>query len=188
MSRIIDVLQNIAPLSDSDCTALNNLISTVTLNKGEYWISTEKNNRNIAFVEDGYLRKFYVKDGNEITDFFYFQNDFCADLPSIIGETKPLASIIAMKKTTLNVFSYDALNNLCEHSHSLEHLHRKIIEYTFLRFYKRTVSFILQTPLERYDELIKSHPNVFQNAAQYHIASYLGISPQHLSRLRGINR
>ena len=143
-----------------------------------------KRNDKVAFLEDGYLRKFYVKNGYEITDSFYFGNDFCTDLPSIIGNTLPYASIVAMQKTTLTILSYSDFNELCQNSLALEHLLRILIESTFLRFYKRTLSFVLQTPKERYEELLIANPQIIQKATQYHIASYLGISPQHLSRLR----
>jgi len=187
MSKLIQVLTNIAPISDKDCSSLNEILNTTYLNKGEYWVEADKKNYTIAFIEEGYLRKFYLKEGKEITDFFYFENDFSADLPSIIGNTNSQASIVAMQKSTLTTFSYNDFNELCKQSPTLEHLHRVIVEITFLRFYKRSVSFILQTPNERYNDLMVSYPNVFQKAAQYHIASYLGISPQHLSRLRGQN-
>ena len=187
MKKIIQILNGIVPLSDKDCSSLNEILNITDLNKGEYWIKADKKNYNIAFIEEGYLRKFYIKEGKEITDFFYFENDFSADLPSIIGNTNSQASIVAMQKTKLTTFSYSDFNELCKQSPNLEHLHRVIVELTFLRFYKRSVSFILQTPNERYNDLMISYPNVFQKAAQYHIASYLGISPQHLSRLRGQN-
>ena len=67
---------------------------------------------------------------------------------------------------------------------TLEHLNRILVERSLLRFYNRTASFILKTPKERYNDLVNSKSPVLQKAAQYHIASYLGISPQHLSRLR----
>jgi CRP/FNR family transcriptional regulator, anaerobic regulatory protein len=187
MKKIIQSFNSVVPLSDKDYSSLTEILNTTCLDKGKYWIQTDKKNNNIAFIEDGYLRKFYIKEGKEITDFFYFDNDFSADLPSIIGNTKPQASIVAMQKSTLTTFSYYDFNELCKQSPTLEHLHRVILELTFLRFYKRSISFILQTPKERYNDLIVSYPNVFQKAAQYHIASYLGISPQHLSRLRGQN-
>jgi len=183
----MEVLNSIVPLSDRDCSSLTEILKTTCLSKGEYWIQADKKNFNIAFIEEGYLRKFYLKDGKEITDFFYFETDFSADLPSIIGNTNAQASIIAMQKTTLTTFSYYDFNELCKQSPTFEHLLRVMIELTFLRFYKRSISFILQTPVERYNDLMVSNPSVFHKAAQYHIASYLGISPQHLSRLRGQN-
>lgn len=184
MNNIIEVLKKIAPLSEEECNRFLNITTPFHLNKGEYWIESGKRNNSIAFIQDGYLRKFYVKDGNEITDFFYFENDFSADLPSIINNSLPQANIVAMQKTTLTVFSYNDFNELCRTAPALEHLNRTIVEFTFLRFYNRTTSFILKTPKQRYEELMISYPKILQNAAQYHIASYLGITPQHLSRLR----
>jgi CRP/FNR family transcriptional regulator, anaerobic regulatory protein len=185
MEKIIQAFNHIVQLSDKDCSNLSEILHTTTLNKGEHWIMEGKKNYNVAFIVEGYLRKFYSKEGKEITDFFYFENDFSVDLPSILGNTYPQANIVAMQKSTLTTFLYYDFNELCKQSHTLEHLHRVLVELTFLRFYKRSVSFILQTPMERYNDLMVIYPNVFQKAAQYHIASYLGISPQHLSRLRG---
>ena len=185
--KIIQIFKTIVPISETDCENLEGIFHSLTLNKGDYWIEAGQKNNNIAFIEEGYLRKFYVKDGKEITDYFYFENDFSSDLPSIIEHAEPSASIIAMQRSTLIIFSYRDFNELCKQSPALEHLFRVILERTFIRFYKRTESFILQTPKERYNDLMASYPNVFQRAAQYHIASYLGISPQHLSRLRRKN-
>ncbi len=185
MQKILQVLNDITPLSKKESDSFLSILATSTLDKGEYWIEKGKRNNNVAFLEEGYLRKYYVKDGNEITDFFYFENDFSADLPSIISRSAPHASMVAMEKTTLTTFLYHEFNKLCKKSLAFEHIHRTIIESTFLRFYNRSLSFIVQTPKERYDELVVSNPNVLKRAAQYHIASYLGISPQHLSRLRG---
>ena len=185
MNKITQVLSRLAPLNEKDCDSLSEILNTTYLNKGEYWIKAEKKNHNIAFIDEGYLRKFYDKDGKEITDFFYFKNDFSSDLPSILENRVSTSNIIAMRESKLVVFSYHDFNELCKHSIALEHLFRVLLERVFVRFYNRTESFIQQTPMERYNDLIFSYPNIFQNAAQYHIASYLGISPQHLSRLRG---
>lgn len=185
MHPLIAVFNQITPLTEADNLQLEKLLKPVQLAKGDYWIMPDRINHQIAFVEEGYLRKYYLKDGAEYTDYFYFDHDFCADLPAIIGDTHSHACIVAMQNTRLITFSYQQFNQLCEQSHALEHLHRKLVELTFLRFYRRTVSFILQSPAERYESLISTQPIVLQRATQYHIASFLGISPQHLSRLRG---
>jgi len=148
------------------------------------WLEQGKVNHNGAFVEEGYLRRYWLKDGEEITDVFYFENDFCADLQSIISKTKSLSNVVAMQRTTMTTFSYPEFNQLCERSITLEHVHRLLLESVLLRFYHRTASFILQSPKERYDELVVAKSPILQRATQYHISSYLGIGPQHLSRLR----
>jgi CRP-like cAMP-binding protein len=184
MSKLIEVLRQVAPLTDEEGEQLIKITKAIQLQKGDFWIEAGKPNKMMAFIEEGYLRKYYVKDGEEITDFFYFENDISSDLPSILSNSLPHANAVAMRKTTLTVFSYQEFNKLCEAVPAFEHLHRLVFQYTFLRFYNRTMSFILKTPKERYDDLVTDSPKILQNATQYHIASYLGISPQHLSRLR----
>lgn len=184
MERIVQVISKIAQLTKREIGAFHRLTRAIELEKGDYWIETGQMNGQIGFVEKGYLRSYYLKDGNEMTDSFYFEDDFTADLASILGNTPPAANIIAMEKSSLVIFSYDAFNNLCAASPHFEHLHRLLIERTFLRFYERTISFIRETPKERYDRLLSSQPEILQRVTQYHIASYLGITPQHLSRIR----
>jgi hypothetical protein len=89
-----------------------------------------------------------------------------------------------MEPTKLLTFSCAEFEKLCRRYHGIEHLMRVIIERVFVTFYQRSASFILDTPKERYKTLLEAHPTVLHRAAQYHIASFLGISPQHLSRLR----
>jgi CRP-like cAMP-binding protein len=185
-SNILEFLNAVNPLSEEDCNSVLKILRTKQLKKGDYWLEEGKVNYNVAFVEEGYLRRYWLKDGNEITDTFYFENDLCVDLPSIISRSKPLSNVMAMQPTSLTIFSYTDFNNLCEKSIALEHLNRILVERSLLRFYHRTASFILKKPKERYNDLVDSKPRVLQRATQYHIASYLGIGPQHLSRLRAI--
>lgn len=105
MKKIIQVLNNIVPLSKKDCDNFLNILTTTQLNKGEYWTENRKKNNKVGFLEEGYLRKFYLKEDDEVTDFFYFKNDFCADLPSIIGKSLSHASIIAMEQATLTIYA-----------------------------------------------------------------------------------
>src|SRR4051794_15163074 len=184
--NVLKFLNSVNPLSEEDCDNLLKIFRTNQLKKGDYWLEEGKVNYNVAFVEEGYLRRYWLKDGIEITDTFYFENDLCVDLPSIISQTKPLSNVIAMQRTSLTIFSYAEFNKLCEKSIALEHLNRILVERSLLRFYNRTASFILQTPKERYDDLVNAKSPVLQKATQYHIASYLGIGPQHLSRLRAM--
>jgi CRP-like cAMP-binding protein len=182
--NILKVLNSISPLTEQDCAELLKIFKTVVLKKGEMWLEQGKVNYNGAFVEEGYLRRYWLKDGEEITDVFYFENDFCADLSSIIGKVKPISNVVAMQRTTMTTFYYPEFNRLCAQSMTLEHAHRLILESVLLRFYQRTASFILQSPKERYDALVAAKSPILQRATQYHISSYLGIGPQHLSRLR----
>lgn len=182
--NILQFLNAINPLSEEDCDNVLRILKTKRLRKGDYWIQEGRSNTNVAFVEEGYLRRYWLRDGNEITDTFYFDNDLCVDLPSIVTNTKPLSNVIAMEPTSLTIFSYVEFNKLCGQSMALEHLNRILVERSLIRFYNRSVSFILKTPKQRYEDLVNTQSPILRKATQYHIASYLGIGPQHLSRLR----
>ncbi len=143
IDKLSDILCSIYPLKEKDKDDLIKITRSITLQPGDYWISEGTVNKNKAFLEKGYLRKFFLKDGKEITDFFYFDSDFCSDLPSIITNTLPKAYVIAMKPTVLKVFSFEDYARISQHSYHLEHLYRVILEQTFVNFYYRTTSFIL---------------------------------------------
>lgn len=184
-SPLIQAFAHIVPLTEKETEEFIQITNQEKFSRGQFWIKENKPNERIAFLLDGYLRKYYVdNDGQEITDAFYFSSDFCMDLPSIIGNTKPSSYIVAMEETSLVTFSYSHFDNLRIKYPRFERIYSKFLELNFLKFYNRTTSFIQESPKERYAELLKRNPTILQKATQYHIASYLGISYQHLSRLR----
>jgi CRP-like cAMP-binding protein len=184
-SPLIQAFTHVLPLNEKEIEDLVQITSEQKLSRGQFWVKENKRNESIGFLLDGYLRKYYIdNDGKEITDAFYFSSDFCADLPSIIGNIGPSSYMVAMEETSLVTFSYADFDKLRIKYPAFERIYSKLLELNFLKFYKRTASFIQQNPKERYLELLKENPSILQKATQYHIASYLGISYQHLSRLR----
>jgi CRP-like cAMP-binding protein len=182
---LIQAFVHMVPLTEKEIEEFIAITNEEKLSRGHFWAKEDKRNERIAFLLDGYLRKYYIdNDGNEITDAFYFSSDFCMDLPSIVGNTKLSSNIVAMEETRLVTFSYAQFDNLRVKYPTFERIYSKFLELNFLKFYNRTTSFIQENPKERYAELLKRNPNILQKATQYHIASYLGISYQHLSRLR----
>jgi CRP-like cAMP-binding protein len=184
-SPIIHAFIHILPLNEKEIEHFIQITKEENLSKGQFWVKENKPNERIGFLVSGYLRKYYTDNyGKEITDAFYFSQDFCTDLPSIIGNTKSSSYIVAMEETSLITFSYADFDKLRTKYPTFERIYSKFLELNFLKFYNRTTSFIQQTPKERYMEMLKRNPIILQKATQYHIASYLGISYQHLSRLR----
>ena len=177
-------LRKISSLTTEEIEEFVSVSTNMTLSKGDFWIREGMRVDKVAFIEKGYLRKYYLKDGKEITDEFYFEDSFSADIPSIVNGTNAIANFQAMEETELHIFPFKSLEKLSELNHHIEHFMRLMIQQAFINFYNRTASFILYSPKERYHQLMDRHPEVLQRVTQYHIASYLGITPQHLSRLR----
>jgi CRP-like cAMP-binding protein len=185
IDTLLNIFKSFSPLTEKDLNNIGDLVSTRELDVGEYWFYEGMRADKIAFIIKGYLRKYLLIDGAEKTDFFYFDHDLTGDLPSIISREGCKSYNVAMEPTQLLTLSYNALDALSEESRTIDRLMRVFAELAFVRYYNKAVSFMLQSPGERYIELVKSQPQVLQRATQYHIASYLGITPQHLSRLRG---
>lgn len=177
-------LDQISRLSDEEKQAIRSIITEQKLKKGAFWIEEGKRAHLLGFIKKGYLRKYYVSDGAEITDFFYLDNSFIGDIPAIVSKQPSVANAVAMEPTTILSIPYEKFDALCRQFPKIEHIMRVMIEQTFIVFYYRSVSFILSTPKKRYAKLMHEQPEVLRRAAQYHIASFLGITPQHLSRLR----
>jgi len=184
MDEFFKQLNAIRQLNDNELTAFGSALVVRELKKGDLWAEEGKKASLLGFIKKGYLRKYYLKDGVEVTDYFYLENSFIGDIPSIISKKPSIANIVAMEPTTVLSVSYAKLDALCDKYHNIEHIMRIMIEQTFITFYYRSFSFISNSPKERYADLMAGHPDILQRAAQYHIASFLGITPQHLSRLR----
>lgn len=185
IQKFIANLKDITPLGNEELREIINICTIKELQIGEYFFNEGMWAKEIAYVFKGYLRKYYLKEGKELTDFFYFENSFTADLPSIIRNVPCVAFNVAMEQTMLVTFSYYEIDKLSAKYPKIDHLLRTNIERTFITFHEKSASFVLQTPKERYQQLISAYPQILQRVTQYHIASYLGITPQHLSRLRG---
>lgn len=185
IEKFRESLKLISPLNNEDLQEIMNISTIKELKVGEYFFHENMYAKEIAFVFKGYLRKYYLKDGKELTDFFYFENSFTGDLPSIINNEPCVSFNVAMESTTLVTFRYADLDRLSRKSPNIDHLLRVNIERSFITFYQKSVSFILKSPKQRYEQLFTEYPQILQRVTQYHIASYLGITPQHLSRLRG---
>ena len=118
----------------------------------------------IYLVRKGCLRLFFYNEGKDITFQFFFEGDFVASFDSLYRGTPSLFSLE----------SIPSLRLLYE---------EKIIER--FSFYQHLfLSRIKNTPQQRYEELLKEYPNIIQRVPQHYIASYLGITPVSLSRIR----
>lgn len=184
IETFIDQLTSFSFLTDSEVDRIIDLTFIEELNTGDYWFQSGMIAKHVAFIYSGYLRKYFIVDGIEKTDFFYFENSFTGDLPSILSNSPCKSFNIAMEPTTLIALPFYQLNELALKSSNIEHMLRQFIQLGFVKYYDKATAFLLKSPKERYKDLISEYPEISKRVKQYHIASYLGITPQHLSRIR----
>lgn len=180
-----NVIKDISPISENEWNLFENKIHEKTIVKNDYFTKPNRICNQIGFVLKGAFRTFYIdKNGADITTHFQLENMFIVDYQSFITSKKSVFQIEALENSHILYFNKKTVESLFEQSHNWEKFGRIIAEQVFVMYTKRFQSLLFQTAEERYLHLLKESPEIFQRVPQYLIASYLGIKPPSLSRIR----
>ncbi len=137
------------------------------------------------YVVDGCLRTYYIDPtGKEHTVQFAIADWWISDYTAFFNSSIAVMHIECIQEATLFKISKKDMELLYEAIPRLESFFRKKMERAFASFQKRIISNLAQSASERYLNFIHTYPNIEQNVKNYHIASYLGITTQSLSRIR----
>ena len=142
--------------------------------------------RTIYFVQSGLARIYYYKDGNEITEYFAFENDIIVRAESLFTGKPSKKAIQAVEDTVFIGIPSARLFELYDSFSDIERLFRKIIESAYVDTVNRIESIQFHSAEERYNQLLSKNPSMIQRIPLKHIASYLGITQVSLSRIRAI--
>jgi CRP-like cAMP-binding protein len=140
--------------------------------------------RYIYMIKSGCLRQWFNKEGKDITLQFFFEGQAVASIDSFMNNQPSLFTIESIEPSTVIAISkadFEELNAL------YPWLKEGFRDYLFQRFRNYAQLFlsrIKDSPKERYDDLVKNHPDIIRRVPQHYIASYLGITPISLSRIR----
>lgn len=139
--------------------------------------------RRIYFVEKGALRSYFSRDGNEITTWFTFENNFSTSFYSFISGEPSFETIELLEDSVLYGIAFDDLNTLTNKYPEINHLYRKVLELNFV-IQEKKMTERYELAVDRYQDLINNNPQIIQRVPLGYIASYLGITQSTLSRIR----
>jgi CRP-like cAMP-binding protein len=138
-----------------------------------------------CFLQEGFMRSFtYDQEGNDITTGFYSKNMFVLDYVSLYKRTPSKENIQALTACKLWCISYDDLQIYYHSVHEFREFGRLLLVNNFSILKQKVFSLLHETAEQRYANLIKSNPAIFQHTSLKNIASYLGITDTSLSRIR----
>lgn len=136
------------------------------------------------FISTGSARAFYLKDGKDITDWFAFENDFISSINSFFLNIPSPHYIEVLEPTVLLEISRDKIIYLSDKYKEFDRLGKLIVTKTMLQLQQRVVSIQFEAAQQKYENILKIRPDITQRVPLTHIASYLGITLETLSRIR----
>ena len=185
METLKQTIISTVTLSQDDLNFTLNLFKPISLKKDDYFLELGKRCNHVAFIKSGILRIFYPNDkGEEITCYFSLPNEFVTSFSSFSNQSPSIENIQAILPSELLIISKQDLDMLYQKIPSTQEFGRKAAENLAMIMEKRMVLFQSHSAEERYQFLLKNSPILIQTVPLQYLASYLGITPQHLSRLR----
>ncbi len=185
MKDLFDYLQknipNLEPTIEQD---ISTHFKEIKLLKGNALIKEGQVNQNVYFVKKGILRNYLMREGEDITTWFFFPNDFITTFESFQLQIPGIETSEALTDCELYCISFDELEKLNTASHQWERISRVFIMKYAIQQGERLLMMHTMNAEEKYDYLIKNFPQVVQNIPNKFVASYLGITRETLSRIR----
>ena len=185
IEKIYSLLDSISSLTYDTWLLLLPHITEIELKKNDYFVKEGEVSREIGILTKGIVRSFYTtEDGKEYNKTLFTVPNIIGSYVSLItGEPTRLPQQ-ALTDCIVIKIPLSAIESLSEDYIEIERLRRKIAEHFFVLKEKRELEIALLEAEERYLIFQKEFPKVEQLIAQYHIASYLGVSATQLSRIR----
>lgn len=172
-------------LEDREWKNFEQKLEVHTFKKGQLITKAGEVENYVFYVRKGSARIFSEVNEREFTSHFFFENDYLSEYESFISRSPAACSIDALEDNTVLLgVNYDNLQALYNSHKIYEKAGRLVAESLFMSLAARTSSFLTQDPESRYLTLLKKDPHVQQRVPLYMIASYLGITPEALSRIR----
>ncbi len=154
------------------------------LKKGETLISPGQLVKHFYYVAEGCIYYFKVEDGEEKVLEFYTEDVFFTDLPAYVNEARSNYYLKASENSTVYAVTKSDAENSFKTSHDLERFGRLSMQEAFMKILTRVERLSSRSNEERYLRLLDKRPDLFQRVPQYLIASYLGLTPVGLSKIR----
>ena len=141
----------------------------------------------LFFVETGLLRYYYLdfETGDERTGQFFDEGAVVTDAASLLTGAPATQTIEAVEASTIFAVPRSALLRAYDADHAIERFGRKVVETGFLGSQRRAANLLNMSPDERYRHFVENRPDIARRVPQYLLASFLGITPESLSRIRG---
>ena len=183
-AHLLNLFSQIAELDPREIELIQSCFKPFSLDKGSFFLREGEINKHVGFINQGLVRYFVYKDEEESTFEFTKEGDFIADYQSFNNQTISKQNIQAIEDCELLIINYIDAQEMFNSIKNGNLIGRKIIEHRFGVIVNSLLAIYMQSHEERYKNFLQQYSDLSQRIPQYHIASYVGVKPPSLSRIR----
>ncbi|MFD1179625.1 Crp/Fnr family transcriptional regulator [Paenibacillus puldeungensis] len=182
----INLFKNKAISLDEESIALlRNIFKPRVLKKEMFFLQEGEKSTEIGFIIKGVFRSYYMdKIGNDVTKYFYAEGTTLFSYLAYLSQKESMYYIQALEDSVILVAKISDFEKIVEGNYQLLLFYKKMIDEVLVAKEEHTISFKLLNNTDRYKQFLTSYPGLEKRLKQYHLASYLGITPVSLSRIR----
>lgn len=183
-SILITQISQIAELEIGDVELIKSSFKPLFLPKGSFFLRAGEINKHVGFLQKGLVRYFVYKDDEESTFEFTKEGEFVADYDSFRNHKVSIQNIQAIEDCELLIINYKDVQTIFNSTKNGNLIGRHIIEHRFDVMVNQLLAVYMQNHEERYNQFINQYSDLTQRIPQYLIASFVGVKPPSLSRIR----
>ena len=188
MDKRRDVAREIArgycTLSPQGISTLGSILVPYKVTKGEKLLQEGDICKSMYYVDKGMVRQFYYKGGRDVTEHFSYEGRIVICIESFLKQNPSRLMVEALENSVLYGIPHDALLSLVETDKEMAQLYMRILEHALISSQEHADSQRFENATERYVRLLKSKPEIILRAPMGHVASFLQMTPETLSRVR----
>ncbi|GAB3163183.1 Crp/Fnr family transcriptional regulator [Telluribacter humicola] len=182
--KILDYIAKYVPLTEEEKRLIIKELPYRTFKKGSHILRQGQISRECYFNIQGLIRQYELVDGEEKTTYFYSEGDALVAFDSAARQEPCAFNWVCEEDTTLVIGRLAQLDEAYAKNPVLEKMSGLFIQQEFGKYQRLSSSLLTLTSEQRYLQLVEQRPDLLHRVPQYHLASYLGIKPETLSRIR----
>ena len=183
-SNLLKIVSHFAELDEDEVALIKSSFKPHFLSKGDYFLKTGDINKHVGFLHKGLVRYFVYKDEEESTFEFTKEGEFIGDYQSFRNASASVQNIQAIEDCELLIINYPDIQNIFNTTKNGNIIGRQIISHRFEVMVNQLLAVYMQNHEERYKSFVAHYSDLIQRIPQYLIASYVGVQPESLSRIR----
>lgn len=183
-NKIVKYFSQFTALTQDEAKVLEDGMVVTNLPKDTFLLKEGQSSIDTYFILEGCIRQYSLIDGEERTTNFFTEGQWIISLTGLTQNAPSTHNLVCMEDTALVIGNEQKAQELFKSFPRFETLARMVVEKSFAEQQQLMTSYHTDTPEQRYLKLLKARPDLFQRVSQYHMASYIGVKPESLSRIR----